>query len=368
MADIFTPQTFSFGTLTNLKGQLSGWSGSTPRTMAMHRYPKRAGGRAEDMNRGPRSLDVRLEFISYRGANNEVVHASDQYLEFLAAVDKDPIALLTHPIAGQYIAFCEGPHDDVDFNRATNEIRVRVVFHESNLDKVLVDFAPDAATAAQIVVEQQSIFERAVADYMGAIAEVHAKTDPAVAAIQAQIAIASVITDPINQMRQVITTVGGIESSIIGLIVGIADSALLLSQDITNFVEANSTTDLFNGFDSIAAAAENTSTLLGTVVKSAEDLEQLLIESSQTPAGAAEVVGENDEAVSTCIVLAEALQSDRPPLIKFTVPRLTDVIALAVDRYPNDSASSRASEILGLNRIPNPAAIPAGTVLKIYSR
>src|SRR5262249_1481127 len=115
--------------------------------------------------------------------------------------------------------------------------------------------------------------------------------------------------------------------------------------------------------------ADNVSALIGIVQTHAEDLQDLLIVASVTPAGAADAVGSIDEMVASCLALSDALAAAAPPTAQYTVPALTDVITLAQE-LRNESSSGRSvfsfvSDILNLNRIPNPAAIPAGTVLLV---
>lgn len=353
------PQAFTFQG-RDLRGQLVGWSGSTPRRSVSHQYPKRAGGLREDMGRGPRTLDVRLEFIGPSCAID--------YLAFLDHVDQDPFGLINHPIAGQWRAFCNGPQEDVDFARSTNEIRVRVTWDESNLDLAAVDDILDAATAAQNTTNQQVATQTAVATFMANVVIAQTTSARIIAKMQSAIGLLDQSTTPIDDMRTQIATVGGLNAKIIGTAIGIADKSQLLTQDVANYVDAATSTDLFFGVDTQAGIISSANTLLGIVLTSGDDLEATLIAASPSSAGAAEAVGQKDELIGACLALADAIKSEKPPLINFTVPRLTDVISIATTLYPNDVSSTRASEIMGLNRIKNPAAIPAGTVLRVYAK
>ncbi len=66
--------------------------------------------------------------------------------------------------------------------------------------------------------------------------------------------------------------------------------------------------------------------------------------------------------VAYCQILSEAIAASRPALIVIRVTELIDLVSLCVKRYPTNPLA-RASDIMGLNRILNPAAIPAGTNL-----
>jgi hypothetical protein len=61
------------------------------------------------------------------------------------------------------------------------------------------------------------------------------------------------------------------------------------------------------------------------------------------------------------------VKAAKPPLVDFIVTRVIDVISLATQLYPGQDPLPRAAEIMGLNRIPNPAAIRPG-VIQVFEK
>lgn len=356
------PQPFAWNGTAYI-GLVTKWSGATTRRKATHNFLKRTGAIQEDMARGPRWIELQLEFITDSRAT-----AAAKCNAFERLVDETPIALLQHPIAGQWMAFCDGLKHDVDFSRATNEIHASVRFEETSLDSKIPPDAPSVQSSAQKATDQSSIMKTAVAGYMGTVGIVHAHADPIIAKIQSTIRDLGIIVDPITEMRNVLHTVGGIESSILGLISDIYTAGILLDQDINNFVDSAATNNIFDGSDPKPASANQAKILLGACVADCEALVDLLIKASSTPAGAAEAVGAAEEALAAAYVVELALEAEKPPLIDYVVPALTDLVSIALVLYPGDNTTARALEILALNRINNPAVITGGTVLKVYAK
>jgi prophage DNA circulation protein len=359
------PQAFSFAG-KKFSGRLESFSSQNQRRLALHEFLKRAGARAEDMERSPRKLDVRLLFIGDDCAK--------QYKDFVEFTEKNPTGLLVHPIAGKFNAFCTGPAEDVALGRAVNEIQVRVSFVESNIDapKAARDI-PSAPAAAQQVTAQQSKFEQATAAYMGAMSQAQAAKnniqglkDSAVAKIQAAIADIPSVADPIKEVRAAISTTVGTTSAAIGAVVAIQTQAELLSQDVDNFVDSSS--DIFDGEDTPDGSSDNLDNLLGSVVARGQIVNDTYLAASASPAAAADALGATEELVASCYVLREALRQERPPTRLYTVPRTADVVSICVDLYPGGDALAQASIIMSYNRIPNPARVPKGTVLKVPTR
>lgn len=358
------PQKFTFDG-ESLTGVLVGWTGSNPRKRAEHNYPKRAASRQEDMNLGSRSLRVRLEFIGKDCAK--------QYRDFQDKIEKTPIGLLRHPIKGQFYAFCEGPEEDVDFSRAVNEIKVTVAWFET-LQALPLILAPDnldVASSAQAATAQLSALDQAIATFMGAVMIANTFVADAIADVQDTIDKLDSVDSAIVSMQSSISRISAtaaVAKSVIDKTVVIAAKSLDFASALENFVEAATSTDIFDGNDTPAGAATNTATLLGVCVQAATDLFDHLLASSPSPAGAAEAIGVLEESLAACYVVAQALEAEKPPLIDFVVPSLMGVVAIALLRYPGDNAVSRALEIMSLNRIQKPAAIPPGTILKIYAK
>ena len=352
-----TPQAFRFRDL-NLVGVVTGFSGRTRRRGVYHEYLKRSGQRVEDMARAPRNIEVRLEFLGPRAARD--------YADFAVAVDGDPRGLIVHPIFGRWNAFCEGPQEDVDYARAVDEIKVRVVFVEDQLGAVVARDAPDTGTAAQQATTQLTAMDKAVAAYMGVVAQADAFSGQAIAQIQSAMSLIDTFDDPIVSMRTAISTAYGVTSAAIGKISTIATQADVLEQEVNSYVDA--ATDVFNGSEQQAGQSSAVDLQLTTVAAQAAENFDYLVLVSPTPAGAAEAAGRVDEVLSACYVLAEALAAERPPTVIYVVPRRLDLMRIATNLYPDSDAYARASEILALNQIPNPGAIPAGVRLRVPSK
>lgn len=356
-------QAFTFAG-RELVGYLLGFTTKNTRRHVIHEFVKRKGARVEDMDRGPQRLDVKLVFT---GDN-----CAKEYTEFQSAVDKNPFGLLVHPIAGRFQAFCEGPNDDVDLSRAINEIQVRCSWIESELDRDLPRDVPDIATAAQNATAQATVMQQAAAIFMGVTAKAAAfqsstiaKLDATMEEINASVDTASAaVTSPIDTMITVLSTIRGEISHIIGKVLIVGTKAKVLAQDAADFVA--STSDIFDGQNAAAVSPDNVANQLGVVVASGEALDDAMIDTQATPAGAAEAVGQNAELVASCYVLAAAVDQALPPTVDYTVTELTDVISLVMKLYPDlDQPLARASTIMSMNRILNPAAIVAGTVLRV---
>lgn len=350
------PQAFTFGART-LTGFLIAFSGATVRRYVVHKFPKRPGQRVEDMARDGRRLEVQLVFLGDTAAKD--------YASFEAFIDGNPKGLLIHPIAGRWQAFCAGPQYNVAFINAINRIEVRVVFEEDELDATVASDPPDVATAQQIASAQQTTFQQTVADFLGAVAKANAQTTAAFNTVDAALANVASVAAPIDYITGVINGAAGIASSALGVIATIQTAADVLIQTIASYIAA--TSDLYTGSDVSTGSADATATLLGTVQTQAATLEAALIAASPTPAGAGDAYTDVELAVDACLVLSAALQAARPPTIQYTFPRMMNLVEFCQIRY-RENADARAADILQLNRITNPAAIPAGTTLTIPSQ
>jgi prophage DNA circulation protein len=350
------PQEFSFNGRRLLGFTLS-FTSLVPRRSVTHEFLKRRGGRVEDMERGPRKLEVQLVFTGDNAAND--------CTGFEAEIDARPTALLVHPQAGKFQAFCTGDSTSVTFATATNAVMCKVSFTESELDAQLPRETPDVATAAQQASTLVTTLQTGVAQYMAVLAKGQIFQTQALNAIEAVATTIEFAPNPIDSMLATISTAAGTVSTILAPMQAIAASAGALVSTATAYISA--ATDVFDGTDVQAGQSTAIATLLGNTTVAAEALTDALIAASITPAGAAEVVGINEETLAACLLLSDAVAAARPPVIPFIVPEIIDVITLAQRRYGKDAAA-RASEILSLNKIHNPAAIPAGTQLLIPSR
>jgi len=362
-----TPQTFTFGSEV-LKGEMLSFNGQSRRRGAVHEVPKRDGGSVEDMGRGPRRLEVRLIFTTaYDQAGDVITSAATSYAKVAKTLDDNPFGLLIHPIAGKWQAFCEGPSEDVNYSQSIDAIAVRVTFIETQLDLAVSDHVPDIATASQGVSDKTAVFSQALAAYVGEFAKARAFEARAVAAIDQALEAAQLVNEPVDFVRDTITSLYGVQSSVLGAISGIFDRQLLLKQDIEEYL--NATGDIFTGSDTPTGTSTSAEGLLVKIQTSGDALGEALMAASPTPAGAAEAVGETHELVASCLTLDESIRTFRPPLVVYIVPELLDVMTIARRLYPNDpNVPGRAQEILDMNDTPNPGAIPAGTHLRVAAR
>jgi hypothetical protein len=351
-----TPQAFSFGG-TALFGFLTGWGAQTPRRHVVHHFVKRRGARVEDMEQAPRTFSARLIFVGSTAAKD--------YAKFKAGVADNPRGQLVHPVVGKWQAFCQGPDESVDFARAINEIQVNCSWIEDELDAQTPRDVPDVATAAQDATSTQTAAQVGVANYLAATAKAQVFLGRTLAAIDQVQATIDQVEDPINTMGDAIKSLAGVPSALVSRIVDVQAKSEVAFQALANYVA--SATDLFNGGDQPAGQSDASATLLGVADSATQNLEASLAAASPSPAGAGESVGLAEEALSSCYLLAEALAAARPPTVLFVVPALTDVVSICVRLY-GDKALGRVVDVLSLNRIPNPAAVPAGTVLRVPSR
>jgi prophage DNA circulation protein len=352
-----TPQAFNFGGRL-LSGVLLGFTTDLKRRSAKHEYLKADGARFEDMKAAPRTLSARLTFI---GADCAVQFAS--FSDFIRA---NPKGLLVHPIAGQWFAFCEGVSGEVEYDAATNRILAQCSWVESNFDQAApTPDTPSVATATQNVVASLAAHNNATAKFMAAVAVAQSKIGQAMASVQAAAAKIGQVDDAMSTITQAVSQVVGASEAAIGAVTQIQTQAQILQQNVATFVNAAS--DIFAGTAPATAASSQADLLFGAGVTSAQSHEDLLISLSPTPAGAADAVGATEDLLATCYVTQAALEQARPPMVAFTVPVLIDVVALCSRLFPGGDAIALANVVMAANRIPNPAAIPAGTVLQVPS-
>lgn len=355
------PQEFTYGN-KNLSGRLISFNSDSKRRSVSHVYLKRDAGLVEDMANEQQKLVVQILFTSDLG--NPVT----AYRAFRDYVNSTPRALLVHPIAGKWFAFCEGPSEQIDFSHSTDEIKITVGFVETISSELIPVDVPNVATAAQNASAQVATTEASVAKFFGDLGKgasaFSVSTAHAISAIDEQLSVIDTITEPMQTMTATLDSVVAARSGILGKINTIKTSALLLSQSVTNFVDA--ATDVFDGAEVLAGVALSVSTLLNTVMQNTVRLQTDLIAGQATPAGSADAYGAADEQLASCMLLDDAVRAARPTAIYFTMPELTELVTFCQRRYKKN-AQARAADIMSLNRIPNPAAIKAGTVLLIPS-
>lgn len=362
MAFPSTPQAFQFGQ-HYYSGVTTSYNGMTRRRAATHTYLKRDGAAEEDMGREQRSLTVRLIFNG--------TDCAKRYQQFEEDVSKKPSQLLTHPIAGQWQAFCRGPSFSIDLNKALDWIEVEVQFTEDQVDALIPTDAPDTGTAQSNAKAQQFAMQQAVALYIVDLARSLPSTTPAMMnpLDAARNTITDLTTAPVDAMATLVNSTLGATSTIAPDIAAMqaATDALVASTD--DFIAAATT--LFDGESDTSSTgmADSIASWLGTVRTDTETLEDALIASQVTPAGCADAFAETDLLLETCMTLSDAVAAAQPPTAQMIVPVTMSLIAFAqsviAELDLSYEALAFASAILGLNRIRNPAAISGGTVLTV---
>jgi hypothetical protein len=331
----------------------------------VHQFLKRRGAHVEDMDGGPRMFEVILQFIT-----DDLSTAAQKYDDFDTRVSADPYGLLIHPTAGRWQAFCTGPNHNVSFARALNQIEIRVSFIETDGATPPAPDVPAPSSAAQNVTNQISAFQVAVAQFMGAVAKGQVFVESTQAAIDKALenidTLGAALETPLELMQSTIATGFGVTSDLIRRVNSVVSKSNIFAETCQDYVTLALSNTLFTGPTAAPVALDGVDTLLGNVAATGRDLEDALDALAITPAGAADAFGGVEDTVASCIVLSDALAASRPPVIAYRVPAVIDLLTLCQLRYKKNAAA-RAQDILSLNRISNPAAIPSGTVLRIPS-
>jgi prophage DNA circulation protein len=357
------PQAFTFraGQQTqNLVGVITSFNGSAGRRSATHVFPKRDGGIEEDMGAEQLELSTRLQFTG--------PDCAARYKRFAAAVAKNPIGLLVHPIAGRWQAFCKGPRHQVDLGRAVTQIEVTVDWKQTELPSATPTDTPDVATGAQNVTGQLQQWEQTIAGYMAYVALAQGLPPVNQIAITAVLSTVDAITAPIDAMQAVVDANLGARQTVINAINAIVTKAATLANDVAGYV--NTCTDLFEG-DQAAASSLAIASQLGTLQADTEDLEQQLLAAAPSAAAAADAFADTEVLLELCLTLSDAVQASQPPIVKYVVTVQSNLIVLAQRIIKQlelgSTAEALALSILALNagKIPNPAAIAAGTELQV---
>lgn len=371
MADPVIPalaQTFTFRagnkTLT-LTGQLTKWSGRTPRRSVTHEPLKRAGAIEEDMARGPRLLRVKLQFI---GAD-----CAKQYAQFQKDVDAGPVGLLVHPTTGRWVAFCTGPQEDVDLARAINQIEVEVEWKESQLDAQVASDPPNVASAQQSATAQLSAMMQAVATCMAQIAMAATTLPSQRIVITAVLDGLALVSAPIDAIQEAIDTTMGPVPTVITAVNGIAAAANNLNDEASRFVLLAD--DLFGGDESSGGVFDDLSSQLDGVLNLSAVLIQAMLDATpdEFPADSGDAVGQVAVVADACMTIVDAVEASRPPTKLYLVKQPLALIVLAQQiivelELTAYSAKSYAATLQQLNQIPNPAKVEAGTQLRIPTR
>ncbi len=287
---------------------LTSFSDTRRPRIARHEFPKRDGAKNEYMGREPHRTQWQLTFTGPGWI--------DDFLRLARAIDEDPSGLLVHPIFGPMQATCEGfDRSQVDIAQALDTVQVPLSFAENQLDGAL-----DGTNGQGVAAKQQ-----AVTTLLGELA------DAAVNYIAATVLTA---LSTYNLAASAYAEAAG-------------DSAISTAP---------------------ASSPRSSDQKLDAVAQAAAALEAAILADPATTsqASAYPVLALIEEVYSACLELDEAILAARPPTVEYVIPATMHVAAIAAARYGANSAA-RIDDILALNDLADPGAIPAGTVLVLPS-
>lgn len=288
----------------DLSGALLSWSDDLAQRFASHEYLKRDGAEFEPMGANPGRFSFRCCYLGEGWAA--------KYRLLAQTIRNEPRGALVHPIFGQVQVACMGISGaTVNPAEGRDLIEFTITFSEDALDKAI------AAEQAEGPAAKASQADERSTEFTTAIAAI-ASAAPAV---------------------------------------GAAATALVSS--ISTF-----TADALAASLAIAPDLSLGSKLASVATSTSEMLAALAADTSSTDASRYEAYALAYETYSICLELDAALASIKPVVIAYTVPGLTSLGALSQLLYGRDAAA-KLDEILTLNRIAYPAAIPAGTVLQV---
>ena len=294
-------------------------------------YRGRNAGTALELHRWLYAISDNLQnriarhvYIKKDGAEKEPMGAGDgsfrfrlsvvgddcaaQYRVIVVYLRNNPQGTLTHPLLGEIKVACEGIEEGaIDVVNASNVVNVSIKFSEDAVDTAITSndlLSPNTAAGALTI-----------------------------------------------------------QSARLGILSTIASVAALASYAASKAVE----------FASACLAAHRALTgttgldkQLGDVRAAAKALEAAILTS---PAFASEAdrwdpIDAARQTAAAALDLFESVQRSGPRIVPFTVKQTMPVTAIAVALYGKDGAAY-IDQILGFNRIPNPFAVVAGTVLYV---
>lgn len=300
-----------------LAGFLVSWNDALAERVAEHNYLKRDGAEQELMGSAAARFTMRLCFLGEKWA--------DEYRKLVAEVRKDPRGLLVHPVLGEIQVVCLGITGDVNPSQALDTIEITISFAEDALDK---NFSTDAQQTPATKASEADDSATAVTAAVGALA-----------------AVSTIAGPPVNA----------------SVSLAIEAKAAALTSAVTTYTAAALQA-------SLAAAPDLTLDQRLADVATATDalLETLLDDDTRHDCNKYEALATAELVYSDCLELHDSIAALRPFIISYTVPSKTTLATVISTLYTSD-AEQHAAEIGLLNRIPNPAAIPGGTVLRVVA-
>lgn len=290
---------------------LQSWQDTSKPGIAMHRFLKRKGGRAEDMGPEPFRTVWRLTFTG--------VYWRTNLIELARSIDENPIGKLVHPIWGPINVAVENLENAVNVVDALNTSSITLTFVESQLDAVIEQDEQEQETPAR---------NQALLDDLALLAD-----------LIANVALA-VIATALSAVEAAATSYSEA--------VDLADSGNLIDTSLSAKLDAVATTTA-EAEAVILASAGTVSPGEAAPVSDATNFPYLSI---------------INRVYGDCLALDEAMAADRPATFIYVVPSPINVTVLAAARYGARLAQTRADEILAMNPgIATPGEIPTGTSL-----
>lgn len=289
----------------DLSKHLVEWHDTRQPSIAVHRYIKRDGAEVEKLGRKPHEVKATLAYAGKAWRSD--------WLPLQATIDADPGGLLVHPVYGKMQVVCQG-YDGATMHveNAANLYIVPLAFIEDSIDTRIQAPNAQGPTAKQNLVQS---FAAALLD-----------RTPATPSTQASV------------LRYVTTATTYAAAATTAALVVAVDPSLGNKLDLVRAAAAD------------ARAALRADPLLGNDATGYEAL--ALVE----------------QVYDACVQLDDAVRAVKPTISIYTVPSTMHISVLAVRFYGPDGLA-RIAEILANNagRIPNPAAIRAGTELLMAS-
>jgi hypothetical protein len=268
--------------------------------VVVHEFPYRDGAKVETLGRKPHKTSWRLTFT---GADMR-----DTLLALAQGLESSSSGLLVHPIYGQMRVVCHGfDRSVIDIPNATDTVTLELAFTEDQLDLGIVE--------QQGLAAKQQAASSAVAEFKQVLEPY--KDQDTVSTGQSLMSTASSYASAAYAAASTVTIDPSLDSQLASV-----GTALVSFQSAV-------------AVDSLAA-------------RSVAQSYDVLI--------AAELV------YAACLDLADEIALETTGFQVHTVMGMTSIAVLAASLY-GAQAIKKIDQILQLNNLPDPTAIPAGTVL-----
>ncbi len=279
------------------------WNDSRKPRLAIHEFLKRDGALVETMGRAPFRCKMEIVFVGEKIA--------DEIRQFAASLDENPKGTLSHPLFGDIQVACEGFDGTLNIENGKNLYGVPVSFVEDNVDQKLSSQTTGVASQKQ---------------------QVENTTDS--------------LTTKITQYAAAATAITNLCNAALSFSVSAFDNQI-------SFVSGA-------GLDNQLAELQKLTTEAVEEIRGANELDDL------PEAACFDAVMLCEVLYDACSQMLAAISASKPPLTTFIVPIQMPVVNIATFLYGPDGRS-RADEIKALNpnKIPNPAAVAAGTELLV---